>query len=236
VQRSKASLPRLLRSINRLPLRRQLHEVRMKVLLEALLGFALLALVGSAGAQEVPPDDLVRRTTDEIVGEIRKDKSLTADPRKLLDLVEAKVLPHFNFTRMTMLAVGRPWREATPEQRERLVNEFRTLLVRTYSTALQQYSDQTIEVKPSTAKPGENSTTVRTQINQPGGQPIVMDYRMERTPQGWKVFDVSIEGVSIVTTYRSSFAQEVSRGGVDGLIKSIAAQNARLDQRDSAGK
>jgi phospholipid transport system substrate-binding protein len=149
-------------------------------------------------------------------------------------LVEAKVLPHFNFPRMTMLAVGRPWRDATPEQRERLVSEFRTLLVRTYSTALQQYSDQTIEVKPATVKPGDSNTTVQTQINQPGGQPIAMNYRMERTPQGWKVFDVSIEGVSIVTTYRSSFGQEVSRGGIEGLIKSISAQNARLDQGSPA--
>lgn len=208
----------------------------MKVLFEALLGLALLTLVGPAVAQDVPPDELVRRTTDEIVSEIRKDKSFTADSRKLLDLVEAKVLPHFNFARMTMLAVGRPWRDATPEQRERLVNEFRTLLVRTYSTALEQYSNQTIEVKPAAVKPGDKQVVVRTQINQPGGQPIAMDYRMESTAQGWKVFDVSIEGVSIVTTYRSSFGQEVSRGGIEGLIKSIAAQNARLEQQPDSGK
>ena len=110
------------------------------------------------------------------------------------------------------------------------MKEFRTLLVRTYSTALEQYSNQTIEVKPAAVKPGDTEASVRTQINQPGG-PIVMEYRMERTPQGWKVFDVSIEGVSIVTTYRSSFATEVSRSGIDGLVRSIAAQNARLEQR-----
>ena len=208
----------------------------MKLLLQALLGLASLTLLVPALAQEIAPDQLVRRTTDEIVSEIRKDKSLTNDTNKLLDLVEAKVLPHFNFSRMTMLAVGRPWREATAEQRERLVNGFRTLLVRTYSTALQQYSEQTIDVKPATLKAGENHTTVRTQINQPGGQPIAMDYRMERTPEGWKVFDVSIEGVSIVTTYRSSFAQEVSRGGIEGLIKSIAQQNERLEQQPGSGK
>lgn len=208
----------------------------MKKLINALSGLVLLSLTGVAAAQEVAPDVLVRRTTDEIVAQIRKDKALTTNARKLLELVDAKVLPHFNFSRMTMLAVGRPWREATPGQREQLVHEFRTLLVRTYSTALEQYSDQTIEVKASAVKPGDSETTVRTQINQPGGRPIAMDYRMERTPQGWKVFDVSIEGVSIVTTYRSSFGAEVSRGGIDGLIKSLAAQNARLEQRDASRK
>jgi phospholipid transport system substrate-binding protein len=208
----------------------------MKKLIDVLLGVALLSLTGLAAAQEVAPDALVRRTTDEIVAEIRKDKELTTNARKLLELVDTKVLPHFNFTRMTMLAVGRPWRDATPAQRGRLVQEFRTLLVRTYSTALAQYSNQTIEVKPAAAKPGDSEATVRTQIIQPGGQPIAMDYRMEHTPQGWKVFDVSIEGVSIVTTYRSSFATEVSKGGIDGLIKSLAAQNARLEQRDTSTK
>lgn len=208
----------------------------MKRTFYALLAPLLLVLAGAAAAQEIAPDALVRRTTDEIVGEIRKDKELTTNAQKLLELVDAKVLPHFNFNRMTMLAVGRPWRDATPGQREQLVKEFRTLLVRTYSTALEQYSNQTIDVKPSAAKQGDNETTVRTQINQPGGQPIAMDYRMERTPQGWKVFDVSIEGVSIVTTYRSTFAAEVSKGGIDGLIKSIAAQNARLEQRNAVKK
>ena len=203
----------------------------MKMPLRALAWLALLAASAAVPAQEVAPDVLVRTTTEEITGEIRKDKSLATDSRKLLELVDAKVLPHFNFTRMTMLAVGRPWRDATEAQREQLVKEFRTLLVRTYSTALEQYSNQTIDVRPANVKPGDQEATVRAVINQPGGQPIAMDYRMERTPQGWKVFDVSIEGVSIVTTYRSTFAAEVSKGGIDGLIRSIAAQNARLDQR-----
>ena len=185
----------------------------------------------TAWAQDIAPDVLVRQTTNEIVGQIRKDKELAVNSRKLLELVEAKVLPHFDFNRMTMLAVGRPWRDATPAQREQLVKDFRTLLVRTYSTALEQYSNQTIDVKPAALKPGDTEATVRTQINQPGGQPIAMDYRMEKTPQTWKVFDVSIEGVSIVTTYRSSFASEVSKAGIDGLIRSIAAQNARLERK-----
>jgi phospholipid transport system substrate-binding protein len=195
--------------------------------------FCLVAFAGwsAAGGQELAPDALVRQVTDEIVSQIRKDRDLVANQRRLLELVDGKVLPHFNFTRMTMLAVGRPWRDASAAQREQLVKEFRTLLVRTYSTAIEQYSNQTIEVKPAAVKSGDAEAAVRTQINQPGGQPIMMDYRMERTPQGWKVFDVSIEGVSIVTTYRSSFATEVSRSGIDGLIRSISAQNARLESR-----
>ena len=208
----------------------------MKRITQALWALAWMVLAAATAAQETAPDALVRSTTDDIVGEIRKDKTLTTDNNKLLALVETRVLPHFNFMRMTMLAVGRPWRDATPAQQEQLVNEFRTLLVRTYSTALAQYSNQKIEVRPAAAKPGDKEATVRTHIIQPGGQPLAMDYRMERAPEGWKVFDVSIEGVSIVTTYRSTFAAEVSKGGIEGLIRSITAQNARLEQRNSGTK
>jgi len=210
------------------------YETLMKTILALLTLFAL-ATGGVSAQQTMAPDALVRKTTDEIIAQIRKDKDLIANSRKLLELVDAKVLPHFNFARMTMLAVGRPWRDASPAQRDELVKQFRTLLVRTYSTALEQYSNQTIDVKPTNMKPEDNEVTVRTQITQPGGPPIPMDYRMEKTPQGWKVFDVTVEGVSIVTTYRSSFATEVSKGGIDGLIKTISDQNVRLEQR-AAGK
>lgn len=196
--------------------------------------FVLMCGVVVAHAQDLAPDALVKRTTDEIIGSIRADKDLATNSRKLLDLVDAKVLPHFNFTRMTMLAVGRPWRDASAAQRDQLIRQFRTLLVRTYSTALEQYSDQTIDVKPAAIKAGDTETTVRTQINQKSGPPIPMDYRMEKTPQGWKVFDVTVEGVSIVTTYRSTFATEVNKSGIDGLIKTITDQNARLEQRSAS--
>lgn len=210
--------------------------MNLNVRLPWLLALALALGLGSARAQDLAPDALVRKTTDEIVAEIRKDKELARNSSKLEALVDAKVLPNFNFTRMTMLAVGRPWREATPTQREELVKQFRSLLVRTYSTALEQYSSHTIDVKPVNMKPADTEVTVRTQINQPGGQPIPMDYRMEKSPQGWKVFDVSVEGVSIVTTYRSTFGAEVTKGGIDGLIKTLTEQNARLEKRAAVGK
>ena len=202
--------------------------------MKLLAGLALTVLLafdcGIVRAQDHPaPDALVKRTTDEIVGQIRKDKSLVSNSRKLLEMVDTVVLPHFNFTRMTMLAVGRPWQNATPAQREQLVQQFRTLLVRTYSTALEQYSNQTIDVKPANLKPADAESTVRMLIHQPGGQPIPMDYRMEKTPNGWKVFDVSVEGVSIVTTYRSTFNAEITKGGIDGLIKALAERNRKLE-------
>ncbi len=211
----------------------------MKLVAGLVLGLFLSAgpigLV-SAQAQALAPDALVKKTTDEITLQIKRDKSLTANSRRLLELVDTTVLPHFNFTRMTMLAVGRSWRDATPAQREQLAREFRTLLVRTYSTALEQYSNQTIDVKPAQLKADDTETTVRTQINQPGGPPIPMDYRMEKSPQGWKVFDVSVEGVSIVTTYRSTFSAEVTKGGIEGLIKTIVDKNAKLELRAAATK
>ena len=208
--------------------------------MKSFVGYVLAILLaldcGVARAQDLAADALVKKTTDEIVAQIRQDKSLVSNSRKLLEMVDNVVLPHFNFTRMTTLAVGRPWQSATPAQREQLVQQFRTLLVRTYSTALEQYSNQTIEVKPANLKPGDSEATVRMLILQPGGQPIPMDYRMEKTPNGWKVFDVSVEGVSIVTTYRSTFNAEVTKGGIDGLIKTLVEQNRKLDARGAEKK
>ena len=208
----------------------------MKSLVRFALAMLLAVNCAASIGQDLAPDALVKKTTDEIVTQIKKDKTLTTNSRKLLELVDNVVLPHFNFTRMTMLAVGRHWQNATAAQREQLVQQFRTLLVRTYSTALEQYSSQTIEVRPVNLKPGDAETSVRMQINQPGGQPIPMDYRMEKTPGGWKVFDVSVEGVSIVTTYRSTFNAEITKGGIDGLIKTLTEQNRRLEARGAENK
>ncbi len=183
-------------------------------------------------AQEIAPDELVRKNTNEILALIKADKDIQAgDTKKLEKLAEEKILPYFNFIHMTRLAVGRNWRDASDEQKAALTNEFRTLLVRTYSTSLAQYKNQTIDVKPLKLVPGETEVIVKTLVNQPSGQPIPIDYSMEKLKEGWKVFDVLIDGVSLVTNYRSSFNKEIQANGIDGLIKSIAERNAKNNTR-----
>ncbi|MGH8719224.1 MAG: MlaC/ttg2D family ABC transporter substrate-binding protein, partial [Burkholderiales bacterium] len=143
---------------------------------------------------------------------------------KLLELVEAKVLPHFDFERMTRLTVGKHWNRASGEQKEALQREFKNLLIRTYSAAFTGYQNQTVEVKPLRADP-KDSTTVQTLVNRPGGKPIEVNYDLGKTPNGWKVYDVAIEGVSLVTNYRSTFATEIQQGGIDGLIRALREKN-----------
>jgi phospholipid transport system substrate-binding protein len=146
-------------------------------------------------------------------------------------LVEEKILPHFDFTRMTALAMGLNWRKATAEQKAQLTDQFRTLLVRTYSTALTKYRDQTIEYRPLRAQPGDTDVTVRSLIMQPGAEAITIDYSMEKTSASWKVYDVTVAGISLVTTYRDAFTQEVRKAGVDGLIKRLADKNRQLETK-----
>ena len=182
-------------------------------------------VAGSACAQETP-DVLVKNVTNEVLEIVRKDKDIQAgNTKKAVALVEAKVLPHFNFDHMTQLAVGRNWTDANATQRKALVNEFRTLLVRTYSKALTEYRKQTIEFKPFAMKPGETDVMVRTQIPKPGSQPTVIDYSLEKVGTSWKVYDIAVAGVSLVTNYRGSFAEEVTRSGIDGLIASLQTKN-----------
>lgn len=183
-------------------------------------------------ARNVDPDVLVKEVTEDVLGIIRTDKEIQAgNTRRTIELVEKKVLPHFNFTRMTALALGKDWRQATPEQQKTLTEEFRELLVRTYSTALSSYKDETVDYKPFKMQPGETDVTVRTQIQQVGArQPITLDYSLEKGSNGWKVYDVIVAGVSLVTTYRSSFATEIRNGGIDGLIKTLKAKNNSQSQ------
>lgn len=199
---------------------------------------ALMALSVSAFAQEnIAPDELVRRTTNDVLAIIKADKDLqSGDTRKIVQLAEEKVLPNFNFSRMTQLAVGKSWREATDAQKQALTKEFRTLLVRTYSTSLTQYRNQTIDVKPAKIGAGDTETVVKTLINQPGGQPIPIDYSMEKTPTGWKAYDIVVDGVSLVTNYRSTFADEVRKGGVDGLVKTLADRNTKSSEAKPTAK
>lgn len=191
-----------------------------------LFFLAWLGVLFGVRAESLPPDVLVRNVTNEVLEIVKKDKDIqSGNTKKTLELVETKVLPHFDFVRMTRLALGREAKNATPEQLLRLTEEFRTLLVRTYSKALTEYRDQKIVFKPLTMKPEETEVRVRTEIQQSGGKPVALDYYLEKKPEGWKVFDVEVGGVSLVTNYRSTFAEEIRMGGIDGLIKSLAAKN-----------
>lgn len=187
----------------------------------------LVALfAGLAQASDIAPDVLVKDTAQDVLAIVKKDKDIQAgSQKKLLDLVEAKVLPHFDFKRMTQLAVGQFWRTASPAQQEALTNEFRTMLVRTYSNSLSAYKNQTVEYKPLAMKAGDTDVTVKTQVIQPGGQPVPINYALEKQAGGWKVYDVEVDGVSLVTNYRGSFKSEIGKNGIDGLIKTLVDKN-----------
>ena len=202
---------------------------------------ALLLTVLTAGtslsvcAEIVGPDALIKNTTQEVLAIVKQDKDIQAGSQKrALELVDAKVLPHFNFTRMTRLAVGKYWRTATPEQRKILESEFRNLLVRTYTKAFTVYRDQKVDIKPLKMADGATEVTVRTIIVKPGGQPIPVDYDMEKTADGWKVYDLLVEGVSLVTSYRGTFADQIQKAGIDGLMeKNQASANTAVPQAAS---
>ena len=206
----------------------------MKTYLGIPLMLSAWLLATPAWAIETSPDTLVDNTAQEVLAIVRQDKDIRGGNKaKILDLVEAKVLPHFNFNRMTRLAMGKNWSKAAPEQQQELVKEFRTLLVRTYSNALSNYSDATIKVEPLKSKGDETDTTVKTRVIQEQGQePVPIDYSMEKTSDGWKVYDVTVAGVSLVTNYRSTFNTQVREGGVEKLIKTLADKNRSLIASD----
>lgn len=188
-------------------------------------------------ADEMTPDVLVRTVSSDVLEIVHKDKDIqSGDIRKAVELAEAKVLPHFDFAHMTRLALGKEWRKASPEQQKTLVQEFRTLLVRTYSKAFVEYRNQAIDYKPFKMQPTETDVLVRTAVKQPGGKPVQIDYNLDKTNQGWKVYDISVAGVSLVTNYRSSFAEEVSAGGIDGLIASLHRKNKAVDDATTVRK
>ncbi len=186
----------------------------------------LFLFAAAVSAQDLAPDAQLKSLADEVIAIVKQDKDIRAGNQyKINELVDAKVLPHFNFSRMTALAVGRNWSKASAEQQKALTTEFRTLLVRTYSSALSTYRNQVIEFKPLRAAAGDKDVTVRSQIRQPGSPPMSIDYSMEKDPSGWKVYDVVVGGVSLVTNYRETFNSEIHDAGVDGLIKSLASKN-----------
>lgn len=188
--------------------------------------FAGLLIATSVLAQEVAPDTLIKNVTSEVLEIVRKDKDIqNGNTRKAVELVEAKVLPYFNFTRMTQLALARDWRKASAAQQKVLTEEFRELLVRTYSKALTEYKNQTIDFKPLSLKSGETDARVRTEIKQPGGKPIQLDYYLEKAGGTWKVYDIEVSGVSLVTNYRETFASAINKDGIDGLVKVLQDKN-----------
>ena len=200
-----------------------------KLFAVAGLAFAGLAFAPATLAQEAP-DALVKRISQEVLDAAKSDKDIQGgNHKKVLELVETKILPHVDFQRMTALAAGRFWREATPEQQKQLTNEFRTLLVYTYSGAISQVRDQKLEFKPLRAEPTDTEVEVRSQVVQPrGGDPIQLNYRLEKLPTGWKIYDVNVLGAWLVETYKGNFAAEINKGGIDGLIKTLADRNAQL--------
>ena len=191
-----------------------------------------MLLAAPALAQLEAPDVLVKNVTTEVVELIARDKDIRSGDRgKLIQVIEAKVLPHFNFQSMTALAMGQSWNKASAEQKKQLIEEFKTLLVRTYASALAAYSEQRFDYRPLRARPTDTDVTVQVRVIQPGAQPVPIDYSMEKTGSGWKVYDVMVGGVSLVANYRTEFNGTVRASGVDGLIKNLQAKNRSLAEK-----
>jgi len=199
-------------------------------MMKQLLAFLFAGFVATTALAQESPDALVMKITEEVLDIVRKDKDIqSGNTRKAIELVDAKVLPYFNFQHMTALAVGKDWRKASTQQQLQLSTEFKTLLVRTYSNALTGYKNQKVVFKPFKMNPGETDVLVRTEVQQPGAKAVQLDYSLEKLDSGWKVYDVTVAGISLVTNYRDQFAQEIRNGGMDGLIQSVAAKNKSLE-------
>lgn len=195
--------------------------------MQRILGLALFLLsTVSFAAEIIAPDEMIKNTATEVLGIIQKDKDIQAgNKQKVKDLIESKVLPQFDFTRMTRLAVGRFWNQATPAQQQELTEEFRSLLIRTYSASLNSFKDQKIDYKPLKLNPADTDVVVKTVVQQSKGRAIPIDYSVLKTATGWKIYDIAVDGVSLVVNYRSSFAQEIQQGGIPKLISTLQAKN-----------
>ena len=203
----------------------------MKNCIKFLLSLTLVAFANGAMA-EVAPDVLVKSTAEEVLAIVKKDKDIqNGDQKKIFALAEEKILPNFNFDRVSRMVLGKNWNSATKEQQEAFQREFRSLMLRTYATALSKYRNQTIEFKPLRAQPNATEVTVKTLILQPGGQPVGVDYSLEKRAEGWKVYDIVIEGVSLVTNYRGQFSNEIRQSGMDGLIQKLVEKNNDADNK-----
>jgi phospholipid transport system substrate-binding protein len=201
-------------------------------MMKKLFALFFAGFIATAVSAQEAPDVLVQRVTEDVLEIIRKDREIqNGDTHKVIELVDKKVLPHFNFSHMTALALGKEWRKATPQQQQQLTAEFKTLLVRTYSNALTSYKNQKVVYKPFKMNPADVDVLVRTEVLQPGSKPVQLDYSLEKQETGWKVYDVVVAGISLVTNYRDQFGQEVRNGGIDGLIASVAAKNKSLEAK-----
>jgi phospholipid transport system substrate-binding protein len=191
-----------------------------------------------AAAQGEAPDALVKRISNDVIETAKADKDIqSGNQQKVMALVDSKILPHVDFQRMTALAAGRFWRDATPDQKTRLSNEFRTLLIHTYSGALSQIKNETVEFKPMRADAADTEVEVRSQVNVARGEPIQLNYRLAKGPSGWKIFDINVLGAWLVETYKGTFATEIGKGGIDGLIAKLAERNKQLASKPAkAGK
>lgn len=199
-----------------------------------LLALAALLAIAGAQAQTETPDAMVRRVSDEVLHILQTATTGPGSP-EVIAKVQARVLPHFDFARITALATGPSWRSATPAQKGELTGHFRTLLVRTYSSSLSRYSNQTLEVQAPRYSPDTKKAILRSLLRQPGAPTITIDYRMFSSAAGWKIYDVSVDGVSLVTTYRDTFADEVRNNGIDGLIRMLIDKNQSLADKAAAG-
>lgn len=201
--------------------------LRKRLMLPVLLAVSLAVPGLVHAADNSAPDLLIRQLSLETIETVKADKAIQAgDVQKVISLVDGKVMPYVNFQRMTASAVGRFWRQATPEQQKRLQEEFKTLLVRTYAGALTQVKDQSIALKPVRAAADDTEVVVRTEVRGKG-DPIQLDYRLEKTPKGWMIYDVNVLGIWLADQYRNSFAQEIGANGIDGLVKALADRNAK---------
>lgn len=203
--------------------------MRAEQMVRGLLAACVLAFTGTAAAVAPPPDVLVRDVTLEVLEIISRDKDIqSGDRAKIVALIEAKVVPHFNFAGMAAQAMGANWRKANAEQKAKLTDSFKTLLVRTYASALTAYRDQKFEFKPLRLKSEDTDVTVHVKVVQPGAQAVTIDYDMEKSPGGWKVYNVHVGGVSLVINYRTEFANQVRDAGIDGLIRNLETKNRSL--------
>ena len=194
--------------------------------LKLLFAFILATVMSAAAWAQQEPNKFVEDLSAKVIDQIKGDQQIKeGDLKRISDLVDSTLMPHVNFERMTALSVGRAWREATPEQKKQLMSEFRILLLRTYSNAFTAVRDQSVRMKPFRGDAGADEVIVRSEIVQARGEPIQLDYRLEKADKGWKIYDVNVLGVWLVQTYRNQFAQEISAGGIDGLIKSLAEKN-----------